>query len=157
MTEAAAKLKGKRSCRPGPRIEGGSAGARQWAAGILQVLAGEWTPGEAAQSLGMSLPRYYAVEARALSGMVASCEARHGHRSRPAEKEVLELKKEVTRLERECARKQALLRASQRAAGIQGPAEKVRGKRRRRPAVRALKMAGVLRQESTAPPAPGVS
>jgi hypothetical protein len=130
----------------GPRIAGGSAGARQWAAVILQVLAGEWTPGDGAQSLGVSLPRYYAVESRAMAGLVQACEPRSGKRRRPPEKEVSELKKQVVLLERECARKQALLRVSQRTAGIQAPAPKTKGKRRRRPAVRALKIAAVLRE-----------
>jgi hypothetical protein len=148
MSESAEK---KNRTRSGPRIEGGSAGARQWAAAILEVLAGEWTPGEGAESLGVSLPRYYAVESRALAGLVAACEARNGKRGRRPEKEVSELRKQVVRLERECARKQALLRASQRIVGIAAPQPKAKRKRRRRPTVRALKMAEVLRAEVAAP------
>jgi len=53
-------------------------------------------------------------------------------------------------MERECARKQALLRASQRAAGIQAPASKAKGKRRRRPTVRALKMVDALQPPGAA-------
>jgi len=143
MTEQAER---KTRGRTGPRIEGGSAGARQWAAAILQVLAGEWTPGEGAQSLGVSLPRYYAVESRAMAGMVTACEPRGGKRRRQPGKEVADLRKQVARLERECARKQALVRASQRTAGLQVPAPKAKLKRRRRPMVRALRMAAVLRQ-----------
>jgi hypothetical protein len=149
MTEPTVAKHRSRSAA-GPRIAGGSAGARQWAAAILQVLAGEWTPGDGAQSLGVSLPRYYAVESRAMAGMVQACEPRSGKRRRPPEKEVSELKKQVVCLERECARKQALLRASQRTAGIQAPAAKAKGKRRRRPVVRALKMVAVLRQPGAA-------
>jgi len=134
---------GKRSrLSSGPRIDVGSEGARKWAATILQVLAGEWTPGEGAQSLGVSLPRFYAVEMRAMAGLVKGCEPRGGKRVRLPEKEVAELQKQVVRLERECARKQALLRASKRTVRIQPPpAPKRKVKRRRRPAVRALKMA----------------
>lgn len=136
----------------GPRLDGGSALARRWAAAILEVLAGEWTPGDGAAALGVTLPRYYALETRAMNGLVAACEPRTGRRGVRAEKEVLELKKQVTRLERECARKQALLRASQRTAGIQVPVAKARKKRKRRPVVRALKMAEALRKTEAAEP-----
>jgi hypothetical protein len=136
--------------RTGPRIDGGSAEARKWAAAILEVLAGEWTPGQGAQVLGVGLPRYYAVESRAMTGLVAACEPRRGRRGRQPEKEVADLKKQVVRLERECVRKQALLRASQRTAGIQVPVSKAKPKRRRRPTVRALKMAAVLRKQEGA-------
>ncbi len=149
MTEATVTKHRSRSAA-GPRIAGGSAGARQWAAMILQVLAGEWTPGDGAQSLGVSLPRYYAVESRAMGGLVQACEPRNGKRRRLPEKEVSELRKQVVLLERECARKQALLRVSQRTAGIQAPAPKSKGKRRRRPSVRALKMVAVLREPGVA-------
>ncbi len=46
------------------RIAGTSAEARQLAMAILEVLGGEWAPGEAATALKMSLPRYYALETR---------------------------------------------------------------------------------------------
>jgi hypothetical protein len=150
MNEPTGKNKSRLSS--GPRIDGGSEGARKWAAAILQVLAGEWTPAEGAQSLGVSLPRYYALEVRALAGMVKACEPRGGKRGRRPGKELEELKRQLVRLERECARKQALLRASQRTAGIQAPIAKRKGKRRRRPTVRALKMAAVLRREAMAQP-----
>jgi hypothetical protein len=150
MNEPAAKNRSRQST--GPRIDGGSEGARKWAAVILQVLAGEWTPGEGAQSLGVSLPRYYAVEMRAMAGMVKACEPRGGKRVRLPERELVELQKQVVRLERECARKQALLRASQRTVGIQPPVPKRKVKRRRRPTIRALKMAAVLRGPAGAPP-----
>jgi hypothetical protein len=138
--------------RSGPRIVGGSPGGRQWAAAILQVLGGEWTPGQGAQALGTSLPHYYAVESRAMSGLVAACEPRKGRRSRQPGKEIADLKKQIVRLERECARKQALLRASQRTAGIQAPLKKAGSKRKRRPVTRALKMAAVLRKADVAEP-----
>jgi len=147
MNEAAATKH-----RTGPRIDGGSPGARQWAATILQVLAGEWTPGQGAEALGVGLPRYYAVESRAMAGLVAACEPRRGRQGRHSEKEVADLRKSVVRLERECARKQALLRTSQRTAGIQAPAPKIKPRRRRRPTVRALKMAAVLRKVDGAEP-----
>jgi hypothetical protein len=107
MNEPAGKSRSRQSI--GPKLGFGSDGARKWAATILQVLAGEWTQGEGAQSLGVSLPRYYAMEMRAMAGVVKACEPRSGKHVRLPEKEVVELKKQVVRLERECARKQALL------------------------------------------------
>jgi hypothetical protein len=50
--------------------------ARQLAAGILEVLAGVRSPLQAAQALGLSLPRYYQVESRALRGLLEACEPR---------------------------------------------------------------------------------
>jgi hypothetical protein len=132
--------------RPGPRMEAGSDGARKWAATILQVLAGEWTPGEGAMALGVSMARCYAVELRAIRGLVRGCEPRTGKRRRRPEHELMEMKRHIVRLERDCARKQALLRAAQRTVGIQPPAAKAKDKRHRRPMVRALKMAAVLRE-----------
>lgn len=143
MTESGGK---KNRAHAGPRIDGGSASARQWAAAILEVLAGEWTPGEGAAAIGVTLPRYYAVESRAMAGLVAACEPRIGKRKWQSKKEVSELKKQVERLERECARKQALLRASQRTVGIQMSAPKTKPKRKKRPVVRALKMVEALRR-----------
>ena len=141
---------------PGPRIEEGSEGARKWAATILQVLAGEWTPGQGAIALGVSMPRYYAVELRAIRGLVHGCEPRMGKRMRRPEHVMTEMKKHIVRLERDCARKQALLRAAQRTVGIQPPALKAKPRRNRRPAVRALKMAAVLREPPVMQPAGAV-
>jgi|WetSurSiteA1Bulk_404760.scaffolds.fasta_scaffold163468_2 hypothetical protein len=136
--------------RFGPRIHGGSAGARKWAAVFLQVLAGEWTPTEGAKALGVSLPRYYAVETRAMSGLVTACEPRVKGKRRQSEKEVADLNRRVVWLERECARKQALLRVSLRTTGIQAPAPSAKPKRKRRPTVRALKMVAVLQKANDA-------
>jgi len=58
------------------------------------------------------------------------------------------LKKSHARLERECARYQALARASRRAVGLRLPKRSgaKKGKRRRKPTVRALKLAERLKQ-----------
>lgn len=138
----------------GPRIEGGTLAGRLWAAAILEVLAGMRTPTEAAKALGVGVPRYYALEARALEALVHACEPRgHKGRMRNPLREAERLSKEVERLTRECARRQALVRVASRAAGL--PAVPVAkkapgGKRRRRPTVRALKAAGVLRSKPEA-------
>jgi hypothetical protein len=88
------------------------------AAAILEVLAGARTPSEAARVLGLSLPRYYQVETRALNGLLAACESRpKGRQPNPAN-EAIGLRQENERLKREITRHQALARAAQRAIGL---------------------------------------
>ena len=62
--------------RRAARAAGDVARRRRLAAVILDVLAGSRTPPQAAEALGVSLPRYYQLEARALGGLVAACESR---------------------------------------------------------------------------------
>ena len=50
--------------------------AQRVAAAILEVLAGVRTPTEAAAAVGLSVPRYYLWEQRALEGLVRACEPR---------------------------------------------------------------------------------
>ncbi len=126
--------------------------ARQIAAALLEVLAGARTPTDAASALGVSLPRYYALEARALEGFLKACERRARGPRRSPERELSRLRREGERLERDVARYQALLRASQRAVGLRSPEpippkREGSGKRRRkrRPVARALRAVGVLR------------
>lgn len=133
----------------GPRIPGGSADSRRLAAAILEVLAGVRTPLQAAESVGISLPRYYALESRALEGLVRACEPRPKGRSVRPEKEVTLLRRDMDRLRRDCDRQRALVRASQRAIGLAEPKPVVR-KRKRRPTVRALRAVAVLRSAAPA-------
>jgi hypothetical protein len=56
--------------------DGASREAKRLAAVLLDVLAGARTPPQAAEALGVSLPRYYQLEGRGLTGLVAACEAR---------------------------------------------------------------------------------
>jgi hypothetical protein len=118
---------------------------------ILEVLAGARTPAQAAQVLEVSLPRYYQVETRALAGLVEGCAAPARGRQPEADREVEALRRERGRLERELARQQALVRLLQRGVGVAAvpaSAGKEAGKkRRRRPAVRALRAATRLRAE----------
>lgn len=154
----------RRAKRPGtaPTPRGGvSEQARRQAAAILEVLAGVRRPSEAAQVLGTSLPRYYQLEQRALTGLVSACEPaprgpRHDHA-----RELAKLEREKQRLQRECDRHQALVRVAQRSLGLTPPAAKPSGKlpagtadgaagkrrRSRRPAVRALKAARALAKD----------
>jgi len=135
----------------GPRVRGGSPDARKLAAAILDVLGGMRTPSSAAEAVGVSLPRYYALESRAIEGLVKACEPRPKGRTVSADKELSALKKQVETLKRECERKQALVRVAQRTVGLSLFDPKMaKGKRKRRPVIRALKAAAVLRSE---PPA----
>jgi hypothetical protein len=132
-----------RGRKPRPAWEA-SEGARKAAAAVLHVIAGLKSPTEASQSIGVSINRYYQLEARALSAMVKSLEPLpRGRRTSPAA-QVERLARENARLVREASRYQALLRASQRALGL-APAPKsggdskgaTGGKKARRPRTRA--------------------
>jgi hypothetical protein len=148
--------KRRRALRP-PKTAQASAQARRQAAAILEVLAGLRRPAEAAQVLGTSLVRYYQWERRALDGLLGGCEpAPRGPRP-DLLRQIRRLEKEVIRLQRECGRQQALVRAAERSLGLAalsagkaavGPEEKTAAgrKRRRRPTVRALKAVRALRQ-----------
>jgi hypothetical protein len=128
---------------------GGSDGAKRTAAIILEVLAGLRTPGEGAEALAISSMRYYVLERRALEGMVGGLEPRPKGKRRRVEDTVAQLTREKTRLERELGRMQALVRAGQRAMRLPPvpSREKSKGdnRRRRRPAVRAVKAVALLR------------
>lgn len=78
---------------------------------VLEVLAGGRTPSDAATVLGTSLPRYYAIEAKALGGLVVACEPTTPGKKRTSEAELSAVKKDLERAKREAARYQALVRA----------------------------------------------
>jgi hypothetical protein len=127
--------------------------AQRLAAAILEVLAGLRTPAQAAAALGVSLPRYYHLEARALRGLLAGCEARPPGRVRSPDKELASLQRQQERLQRELSRQQTLVRMAQRTVGLTpppaaAPAAKGGKKRRRRPTVRALAAAARLQEQS---------
>lgn len=121
--------------------------ARRRVSVILEVLAGTMTPTGAAKVLGCSSARYYGLESKALEGMLSACEPRPVGYVKTPERELAQLKKENARLERECSRYQSLCRAAQRTVGISAASVK-RAKsagRKRKPTVRALKLAEKLR------------
>jgi hypothetical protein len=128
--------------------------AQRLAAAVLEVLAGARTPGQAAEALGVSLPRYFQLETRAMHGLVAGCETRPRGPGRNVDKELAALKRQQERLEREVRRQQTLVRLAQRTVGLAAPAaDKPTGtgpgkKRRRRPVVRALRAARHLQEQS---------
>jgi hypothetical protein len=133
--------------------------AQRRATAVLEVLAGGRTPNEAAAAVGISPPRYYLLEQRALAGLVAACEPPPAGKRPNAQRRIAELEREVSRLRQECSRQQALVRAAQRTIGLAPPAPKPPAKlggkaagkpggkkgRSRRPAVRALKAAATIR------------
>lgn len=126
--------------------------ARKQAAAILEVLAGARTTGQAAEALGVSLPRYYQLEQRALEGLLSACEPRPRGRLRSEASVSAKLRKENERLQRELGRQQALVRLAQRSVGLPAPVPAARmagKKRRRRPVARALAVAARLREEKT--------
>ena len=140
----------------GPNVKGGGSEARKRAAAILEVLAGELTPADAATALNISLSRYYVLETRALESLVAGCEPRSKGGVRGPERELAVLRKEHERLKRDHGRMQSLTRVAQRAAGFNVPRPKkkpmVKGKRRRKPVVRAMRAAERLQSSFPAVP-----
>jgi hypothetical protein len=125
--------------------------AQRLAAAVLEVLAGARTPTQAAEALGLSLPRYFQLESRAMRALLAGCEARPRGPRRSAEKELLAMRREHDRLKRELGRQQALVRLAQRSIGLapaKAEADKPGKKRRRRPVVRALRAARHLQKQS---------
>jgi len=131
------------------------AAAKRLAAAILEVLAGARTPTEAATALGLSVPRYYQVEAQALRGLLQACEPKPRGRVRVVKDEAEVLRQENQRLQRDLTRQQSLARAAQRAVGLSPPTPIVNkgGKKsRKRRVARALSVAARL-QEEVAPKA----
>ena len=124
--------------------------AKRLAAVILDVLAGSRTPSQAAEGLGLSLPRYYQLEARGLGGLLEACEPRPRGRQVVAVAAEETLRRDNDRLRRELSRQQSLVRLTQRTVGVAPPPPvKVTGKRKpRRPTVRAMRRAEELREEA---------
>jgi hypothetical protein len=137
--------------------------AQRTAAAILEVLAGARTPGQAAEALSVSLPRYFQLETRALRAVLESCEPRPRGPGRSADKELAALTRQHERLRSELTRQQTLVRMAQRTIGLAAPAPPPKPapgkKKRRRPVVRALRAVAHLQQQSEKAPAaesPGV-
>lgn len=138
--------------KKGPPVEGGSRGARKLAAAILEVLAGARLPSDAALALGIGVPRYYLLEARALKGLVCACEPRPIGKVRTPESELAAVRKDLETLQRENARLSALVRAAQRTVGLSAPppskpaAKGKKAKKKRKPTVRALRAVDRLKE-----------
>lgn len=123
--------------------------AKRLCAILLEVLGGVRTPTNAAGALGVSVPRYYALEARGLRGLLSACQRRQKGRRRTAESELSHLRLDLERVTKERDRLGALLRTSQRALGISAPPKPpvARGGKRKpkRPQVRALRASKALK------------
>ena len=142
--------------------QGASAQARQQAAALLEVLAGLRTPTQAAEALGVSLPRFYILENRAVQAILLACEPRTLGRQVTSESALAALRRECEQLRRDCARQQALVRVTQRTIGLAAPppapakSEKNGKKRRsRRPKARALRAIDRLKTETDGVPPAG--
>jgi len=102
----------------GPHTLKGSQLARRSATVVLEALTGLRSTQEAADAMGIALPRYYVLETRALQGFICALEPRARGRQRTSEHDIRELKADKVMLEREVRRYQALHRAAQRALGV---------------------------------------
>lgn len=143
----------KKSPKKSHSLKGGTADANRLAMAILEVLAGLRTPGEAAEALAISLPRYYQLETRALEALVSACEPKPKGKQPSLEGKIAALQREVERAQRACARQQALVRVAQRSVGLKVNTSSVsksdkpgKRQRKRRPTVRALKAVETLRK-----------
>ncbi len=146
----------------------GSKEAIRTTALILEALGGLRSAPEAADTLGISLARYYVLERRAIQGMVAALEPRKRGRQRPLKAEIERLSREVERLEQDLLRYQALHRASQRVIGVpredapqtgrrKKAAKTTRVRRKKSRAEKVLVHLGADRAKKDAPPDPAVS
>ncbi len=129
---------------------------RRTALAVLETLAGEKTPTEAAESIGVSLTYFYTLENRALEGLVKGCEPKPKGRQWTVERELEEVRKENMQLRREVRRAQAVARAAQRSLELPSTVKpKARrkkaakkGRRKKRATVRALKVLDRLKSET---------
>ena len=129
--------------------------AQRFAATILEVLGGLRSPPEAAEVLAISLPRYYQLEARALEGLVAALAPRPQGKQPSLQIRLNALEKQLEAARRQCSRQEALVRVTQRALGLATAAKPseprdARGRKKRRPTVRALKAARTLQAQAQA-------
>lgn len=114
---------------------------------MLEVLGGMRGPQEASQELGISTMRYYALEERALQGMVQALEPRpKGRRSPNPHEAALKAQRERDQLRRDLGRTQALLRLVRKSVHLGEPGEKAKGgKRHRKPQGRTAKLVARLK------------
>jgi hypothetical protein len=135
---------------------GWSREARTRAAVILETLSGLRATPEAAEALGVSPMRYYTLEQSALAGLIAACEPRARGARASQDRELSELRRELNRQRRESERYKAMHRVLQKTAGIPDLStsrgkDKMKGGKRRRPIVRALRAIDRLKREEPEP------
>lgn len=125
--------------------------AKTTAAVVLEGLSGLRSAPEAARALGVTVARYYTLEAQAVAGLLSACEpAPPGPApGQTSERELARLRQEHRRQDQELTRLRAVLRTTQRSLGIQpvatspsasaaGPGKGGKSRRVRRPVVRAM-------------------
>lgn len=136
--------------------------AKLTAAVVLDVLAGNRSPGDAASALGLSVARYYVIEEQAINGLIAGCSPRQRGRQPDPGKEIARMTAENQRLTQALLRQQALVRTSQRSLGVTLPTKAIpatttprgRGKGKRQPKVRALRAVKRLNTATSTTPPP---
>ena len=119
-----------RAARPGPPLRTNSLETKRLATAVLEVLAGVRTQRDAAKTLNISLPRYYLLEQRALTGLLAACEPRTKGPRRSSEREIAKIQRQLASCQRECARQQSLLRGAASPGTGSRVAVEIRGKER---------------------------
>ena len=132
------------------RLEG-TKDAKRSAMVLLEVLAGLRKPSEAHEVLGVSLARYYTIEAKALQGFVKALEKRDSRKGKRPETKIATLERELEQLKRELNRSQALCRMAQRTVGLKAVSKnKSKGKKKRKSktTIRAKKVAEILENQS---------
>jgi hypothetical protein len=102
------------------RVDSASPQAKSTAAVILEGLTGLRSAPDAARALGITVARYYTVEAQAVAGLLAACEpGSPGPVPNAAtERELTRLREEHRRQDQELARLRAVLRTTQRSLGL---------------------------------------
>ena len=144
-------------------VRPGSLAANRIAIAVLEVLAGQRTPTDAAAALGVSVPRYYQLETRAVNGLVAACEPPPKGKQPSPQTKIAALERQLAAAQREVSRQQSLVRAAHRSLGLKAaPAPNKSGRsgkskqkapaRARRPTARALRAARTLQEKDREPP-----
>lgn len=138
-------------------VRPGSAAANRVAIAVLEVLAGLRTPVDAAAALGVSVPRYYQMETRAVSGLVAACEPLPKGKQPSPQTRIAELERRLEASQREVSRQQSLVRAAHRSLGLKAAPALAKSKskakkgaatrRQRKPTARALRAAQTLQEK----------
>jgi hypothetical protein len=151
---------------PVPPEVAASPQARRIATVLLEVLAGLRSTGDAARTLEVTPVRFYAIETRAIGGLIAACEPRPSGiqpEVRDAH-ELTRLREQLRRQGQELNQVRSVLRTTQRQLGVATAPEPLGAKpgkpgkdgkpatkhKVRRPTVRALTMVRRLLQADTA-------
>ncbi len=153
MNAIEVKPKASKPRKLADRVRLGTIESRRLAAAVLDVLGGGRSAPQAAEVLEISLPRYYALEARAVEGLMKACEPRPRGRVLSPERQIALVKRELARVMRERDGLLTQLRMAHRAMALAEPKASPKAKRKRRPQARAKRVAAVLRS-APAPEAP---